>query len=164
MQVTPQAALASRTVSWNPVSFEKAAAEWLSEAEKSRSPASRGSRNSQADFAPGSGYVLLIRGVFCGTVIGSLSSCHADTCAVMCCMGICFHTQRVCAAFSALPGDAQALQAYVTLRQMPDICFHLRIATVAPQNYNPHPPPRPSPAPPPSSLDTLPCPVYTDFR
>ena len=58
MQVTPQAALASRTVSWNPVNFERAAAEWLSEAEKSKSEASRGSRNSQADFAPGASYAV----------------------------------------------------------------------------------------------------------
>lgn len=73
MQVTPQAALASRTVSWNPVNFERAAAEWLSEAEKSRSPASRGSRNSQADFAPGPSYALLNHIMFCDTVAGSLS-------------------------------------------------------------------------------------------
>lgn len=48
-----QSALASRTVSWNPVNFSQAAAEWLSEAEKSSGPDASHGRNSQADYAPG---------------------------------------------------------------------------------------------------------------
>ena len=56
-----QAALASRTVSWNPVNFSEAAAEWLSasaEADKSKSSIDAG-RNSQADFAPGTLFAFL---------------------------------------------------------------------------------------------------------
>ncbi len=44
-----QAALASRTVSWNPANFSRAAAGLLPKAERGSNP--DGGRNSQADYA-----------------------------------------------------------------------------------------------------------------
>ena len=137
MQVTPQAALASRTVSWNPVNFERAAAEWLSEAEKSRSPASRGSRNSQADIAPGLSNALLHNGMLYATVVGCLS------CGNLC--GDVMHGRLLSNAkcmchLSVLLSCTHTLQAG-GLMALHDVCFFLPLPQLYPQTAPPDPPP-----------------------